>query len=264
VFGYEDTLITACEPYALLAIQGNDELRARLRFPGDDSRIIVAADIAPYRDRKVRILNGAHIALVSVALLAGFRTVREACRDDRIARFLQRVVFDEIVPAVDAPDAAPYAADVIERFLNPYIDHALIDITLYCTAKIRVRLVPSILAFADRAAKGRTPTSLAFASAAYLSFKRGELQAERDGAGLPVPEDPEGRRIEAAWSAVDLSSDTDVGRLAQLTLADASLWGIDLTTVPGFADAVAEHLVRIVRFGVTAALDVHLTEPANA
>ena len=116
VFGYHDSLITACEPYALFAIQGSDELRARLRFPGDDARIIVTPNIEPYRDRKVRILNGAHTALVSVALLAGFRTVREACRDDRIARFLQRVVFDEIVPSVSVPDAATYAADVIERF----------------------------------------------------------------------------------------------------------------------------------------------------
>ena len=147
-------------------------------------------------------------------------------------------------------------------FLNPYIDHALIDITLHCTAKIRVRLVPSILAFVDRAANGRIPTSLAFGLAAYLGFKRGELQAERGAAGLPVPDDSEGRPVEAAWDAVNVSSDTDVAGLAQRTLADASLWGIDLTTVPGFADAVAEHLVRIVRFGVTAALDVHLTEPA--
>jgi tagaturonate reductase len=264
VFGYQDTLITSCEPYALFAIQGDDTLRARLRFPGADPRIVVASDIQPYRERKIRVLNGAHTAVVSVALLAGFRTVREACRDERVGRFLQRVVFEEIVPGVNAPDAAGYAADVLQRFGNPYIDHALIDITLHCAAKIRVRLVPSILAFAARTSGARAPASLAFAVAAYLAFKRGERQAERRAAGLSVPDDVDGSRVEAAWSLIDGSSDADVAGLARRTLTDASLWGVDLTTVPGFADAVAEQLLRIVRLGVEAALDAYLTEPAAA
>ena len=34
--------------------------------------------------------------------------------------------------------------------------------------------------------------------------------------------------------------------------------------VPGFVDAVADDLLRIVRNGITAALDEHLTETANA
>ena len=50
-------LVTACETYALFAIEGDDALRDRLGF-ADDSRIVIAPDIRPYRERKVRLLNG--------------------------------------------------------------------------------------------------------------------------------------------------------------------------------------------------------------
>jgi tagaturonate reductase len=71
LFGYRDGLITACESYALFAIQGDERLRDALGFVDADPRIIIAPDIRPYRERKVRVLNGTHTISVTVALLAG-------------------------------------------------------------------------------------------------------------------------------------------------------------------------------------------------
>jgi tagaturonate reductase len=252
--GYSDGLLTACEPYALFAIEGDAALRDRLQFPGADPRIIVAPDIRPYRERKVRVLNGAHTIMVPAALLAGLETVREACEDERIGRFLRRVVFDEIVPSVDAPGAEAFAGEVIERFNNPYTRHALIDIMLFATTKLRVRVVPSIIGYHAR--MGRSPSSLAFGFAAYLEFMRA-------AAGLAVPDDADGERVRAAWNWVDVQADESIIALAKSVCANEPLWGADLSRVNGFADAVGEHLVRIVRQGVAAALDVHLTEPAT-
>lgn len=264
VFGYRDGLATSCEPYALFAIEGDDALRERLEFPGGDWRIVVAGDIRHYRDQKVRVLNGAHTVVVPAAMLAGLETVRDAVGDLAIGRFLRRAIFTEIVPSFeprysDAQES--FAHDVLERFANPYIRHALVDISLHGTAKMRVRVVPSIVAYAERFR--RAPAALAFGFAAYVAYMRGELQMERRAAGLAVPEDVEGERVRAAWLGVDPRSDTTVGELARSVCADATLWGLDLTTVPGFADLVAEHLVRIVRQGVRPALDAHLTEPAT-
>ena len=262
LFGYRDGLLTACEPYALFAIEGDDTLRARLPFANADTRIIIAPDIAPYRERKVRILNGAHTISVPTALLAGLETVCDAVADDRVGRFMRRAVFEEIVPSVDVPDAGTFAREVFQRFSNPYIRHALIDITLYGTAKMRVRVLPSIVAYAERT--GRAPTSLAFGFAAFLAFMRGEIQTERRASGLSVPDDPEGARIREAWHAVELHSDDAIADLARATCADDDLWGTDLSAIPDFADAVADDLVRIVNHGVIAALDDHLTEPATS
>ena len=60
------------------------------------------------------------------------------------------------------------------RFANPFIRHALIDITLHATTKMRVRVVPSIVQYAG--ATRPTADALAFGFAAYLAFMRGDIQ----------------------------------------------------------------------------------------
>jgi len=261
VFGYRDGLLTACETYALFAIEGDEALRARLGFITADPRIIVTPDIRPYRERKVRILNGGHTISVPAALLAGVETVRDAVSDPAIGAFIRRAMLEEIVPSLDVPDAEAFARDVLSRFENPYIRHALIDITLYATTKMRVRVVPSILAYAQRF--GRAPNALAFGFAAYIAFMRGEIQTERRAAGKTVPEDAEGDRVRDAWRDVDLRSDDSISSLARSVCAETTLWAADLSAVPGFATLVGEHLVRIVRGGVRAALDASLNEPVT-
>jgi tagaturonate reductase len=261
LFGYRDGLITACESYALFAIQGDDRLRARLGFADADPRIVVVPDIGPYRERKVRVLNGAHTISVPVALLSGLETVRDAVEDERVGRFIRRVVLDDIVPSLDAPGAEEFANEVLERFANPYIRHSLIDITLYGTTKMRVRVVPSIVDYYRRV--GRAPASLAFGFAAYIAFMRGEVHAERRTAGLAVPEDNDGQAIRDAWLDADPHSDASITEVAHRVCGNQNVWGADLSSLNGFADVVADHLVRIVRQGIQPALDVHLTEPAT-
>ena len=260
-FGYRDALVTACERYALFAIEGDDALRDRLAFVAADPRVIVVPDVRPYRLRKVRVLNGGQTITVPLALLAGLETVRDACADDRVGRFMRRVILDEIVPSLDVPDAEAFAHDVLDRFATPYVRHALIDITLHGTAKMRVRVVPTIMRYRERV--GRAPASLAFGFAAYLAFMRGEVHAARLAQGLAMPEDAEGERVRYACRETDWSSDAAVVDLAIAMCGDLRLWRADLSAIPGFVEAVADHLLRIVRGGVAAALDTHLTETAN-
>lgn len=257
MLGYEDALLTTCEPYRLFAIEGDAELRARMRWTSVDSAIIVAPDITPYRERKVRLLNGAHTTLVSAALLMGCETVREAVTHPALGRFIRHAMFDEIVPTLEADDSAEFAAAVLDRFQNPFIRHALVDITLQATMKMRVRVVPSIVAYATR--NGRPPCSLAFGFAAFLLYMRGELQDARRARGLNVPSDDGAARLKDHWAAAG----ADDARLARAACADADLWATDLSALPGFADAVAEHLRRARGAGVAAALDHHLATPVT-
>jgi tagaturonate reductase len=123
---------------------------------------------------------------------------------------------------------------------------------------MRVRVVPSIVAFASRT--GRPPAALAFGFAAFLAFMRGDVQAERRSAGLAVPADTEGERVRAVWQSLTPRTDEDFLDLTRRVCADHSLWGADLTSVPGFVELVAEHLTRICTNGVVSALDAQLTE----
>jgi len=250
--------LTACESYALFAIEGDDELRTRLRFPGEDPRIVVAPDIRPYRERKIRLLNGGHTIVVPVALLAGLTTVRDAVRDRRVGSFLRRVMLDEIASCLDVPGAEGFASEVLQRFDNAYIDHALVDITLHGTTKMRVRVIPSIIAYASQTK--RPPAALAFGFAAYLAFMRGDLQAERRSAGRAVPADVEGERVRAFWQLLTPRTEDEFLELTRRVAADEHLWGVDLTSIPGFVELVADHLMRICVQGVLSALDAQLTE----
>ena len=265
--GYDDALLTTCEPYRLFAIQGDAALGARLSFAEADPGVVVTDDVGPYRERKVRLLNGTHTAMVPAALLMGCETVREAVEHPVVGALVRRILFDEIVPTLDAPGADAFARDVLDRFANPFIRHALFDITLQATMKTRVRLVPTIRRYVERT--GHPPPGLAFGFAAYLLFLRGELQARRAAAGLPVPADDQAPRVRAAWMDVtraeagvapagaipDDMAPQVAAALVERVLADTSLWDADLTQVPGFGVSVTASLLSMLRDGVPAALD---------
>ena len=255
--GYRDELITVCEPYRLFAIQGDESARRRLSFAAAAPTIVIAEDIAPFRERKVRLLNGAHTIIAPLALLAGCRTVADAMGHDLVGPFVRRVMLEEIVPslAMLPRDAETFAHQVLERFANPFIKHALLDITLYQTTKLRVRVVPSIVGYAART--GRAPAALALGFAAYLLFMRDD--AVERVAGRPVPNDVKADAIRALWRHAG-EDDGALVNVARSACADRTLWGEDLTSIAGggFADLVADLLVRAARNGVAGALESHL------
>jgi tagaturonate reductase len=263
--GYRDEVLTTCEVYRLFVIEGGDGLRARLGFADADPGIIVTDDVTPYRERKVRLLNGTHTIIVPAALLCGCETVGEAVEHELVGQFVRRVLLEEILPTVSAPGAEAFAFDVLDRFANPYIRHALFDITLQETMKLRVRVVPTIRRAAEQGGGGgQTPPALAFGFAAYLCFMRGDLQAARRAAGGAVPRDDLGERLAALWRETNLHNEepAELTGLVRAACADETTWGEDLTTIPHFVEAVTAHLTRIARDGPLAALGTLLAESA--
>ena len=257
---YSDGMITIAEPYRLLAIEGDEALRERLRFADADEGIIVTGSITPYRLRKVRLLNGAHTSFVSLAILAGCRTVREAVEHPALGTFLRSVLLDEIVPSLDVPGAEGFAREVLARFANPYLQHQLWDITLQGTTKFRVRVVPSILDHVRSTAS--VPRALALGFAGFLAFQQGTLQDARRRAGEPVPADGAGESIQARWRNVG----DDPGApetLVRAVSADTALWGTDLSSIPGFVQIVTENLTTLREQGAVAAIEALGLAPAH-
>ena len=250
IIGYSDDLLTVCEPYRLFAIECPGDCRKGLQFADADPGIIITSDIEPYRLRKVRLLNGAHSLLAPVALLCGASTVLEAMSDEVVGAYVRRTMFDELVTALDAPNAGSFAREVVERFANPYLAHSLFDITLHGTTKIRVRVIPSILDFSAK--ENRAPDLIAFGFAAFLFFLKGELQQKRKASGLAVPADEQGARIRDLWEKHSPQA------VAHEACTDTSLWGTNLATVTGFEEAVTSHLARMTELGVRPALQLLL------
>ncbi|MEM7230972.1 MAG: tagaturonate reductase, partial [Planctomycetota bacterium] len=149
-----DPLLTVGEPFALWAIQNGGEPFI------DDPAIKLVEDVGPYALRKVRILNGAHTALVSRAKSGPLKTVREAVLDPEVGAWLKKLLFEEVLPTIDdrIEDGERFCHQALERFANPFVEHRLESIALHHDSKVRVRLLPTRDEF--RAQFGREPELL--------------------------------------------------------------------------------------------------------
>jgi len=176
--GYRDVLLTVTEPYALWAIEA-DPAELRAAFPVESATVAFAPDIAFYRERKLRLLNAVHTAAAPLALLAGVRTVRDATAHPLLGPFLNRLLFEEIIPATDLPagEARAFAQQVLERFANPWLEHEWRVIATNQEDKFRIRVVPLI-------SRGSQP-SLALAAAAHLTFTRASIDSLGEAAQIP-------------------------------------------------------------------------------
>ena len=147
--GEDDPALVCGEPFHFLAVElpvGFDlERELPLRRAGLE--VAYTQDLAPYRTRKVRFLNGAHTATIPEGLLAGFSEVAQLVDDPHFREHFDRILFEEIAPTVDLPDAErrAYASSVLERFANPHAHHRLASIALNSVSKWRVRVLPTIL-----------------------------------------------------------------------------------------------------------------------
>ncbi|MDR1711650.1 MAG: tagaturonate reductase [Propionibacteriaceae bacterium] len=227
--GYVDKLLDTAEVFGAWVIEGDESIGAELPFGQAGLPITLTSDIAPYKQRKVRILNGAHTSLVLGALLAGKTIVRECMHDEVCLAFLKRALFDEIIPTLDLPraDLESFAGAVLDRFANPHIDHKLADIALNSTSKWRARVLPSATGYVAKF--GAAPGCLAFSFAALLAYYQAGLGRDEQWV--------------LDWFAEHALDDPGV--LVAAACANERLWGRDLNDIPGFAAAVLGHLAAV-------------------
>lgn len=252
--GYQDRLLDCGEIFHFFVIEGPKSILKELPFTECGLNVIVTDNQAPYRTRKVRFLNGAHTADVPAAILGGLAFVDEMMDDPVFGKMVRKAIYDEIYPTVELPDGEKkfFADSIVERFRNPFAHHRLLSISLNSISKWKVRVLPSLLDYVR--IKGELPQVLAFSLAALLRFYRLELDGEGKASGLyreiryPVSDSPDVLAFFAETAKLPLKE--AVGR----ALANTSFWGMDLNTVPGLAELVAEKTVLIDRAGIREAV----------
>ena len=244
-WGYEDQLIDTGEVFAAWVIEGPQSIKDEFPFEKAGLPIQVVDDVTPYKQRKVRILNGAHTSMVLGAYLAGKNIVRDCMQDAAIRAYLEKTMFEEIIPTLDLPrqEVEGFSASVIDRFDNPYIDHQLLDIALNSASKWKARVMPSLTEYVKR--MGRLPKRLTFSLAAFIAFY---TQGERDGVSYPVRDDP--------WVLEFFAEHKNDGSaaLAKAVVNDERLWDGELAKIDGLEAAVAAALERIDEVGMYEAM----------
>jgi tagaturonate reductase len=258
--GYIDDLFNTSESFHLWVIEGASAFARELPLREAGFNVMFADDMSPYRDRKVRILNGAHTAAVLAAYQAGKNLVDECMKDVVIRDFMMGAVDDEVIPTLTLPkqELDAFAAAVFERFSNPFIKHALLNISLNSVSKYKTRVLPSLEQYL--ATKGRLPVRLTFSLAALITFYRGTLV--RDGA-LIGNRGGEEYRIQDDRSILDtfahLWSDFDgsgegIRKLTEAVLQREDWWGKDLRQLPGLSQAVSVSVESILNRGMRLSL----------
>lgn len=240
---YQDNLIVAAEVFLLWVIEGGADLKAKLPFDKTSLDVKIVDDMQPYRTRKVRILNGAHTALVPFSILYGNQTVKQSVDNPFTGEFIQKTVFKEIIETLEMnrEELNSFADEVFDRFRNPFIVHNLSTIALNSISKFTVRVLPSLLEYINIHKK--LPTNLTFAFASLIRFYKGTWNGEN----LPVQDSEDIIKTFAKiWKSNDYS------QIAKQILSIEDYWGQDLTKVKNLTQAISLALQEIDDNGIEA------------
>ena len=243
--GYEDQLLDTAEPFGLWVIESAKDISAELPLPPCGLPVIFTDNQKPYKQRKVRILNGAHTSFVPAAFQCGYDYVLDAMNDPMIAAFMHDTLHEEVIPTLTLPreDLLSFADAVTQRFRNPFIKHALLSICLNSVSKWRARCMPSLLAYVQE--KGKLPERLTFSLAALISLysggklEDGKLVCMRNGEPYTLMDDA---------SVLSFFSDNLNASAADLVRSFVSrddFFGNELKEVPGLIDKVIVYLTEI-------------------
>jgi tagaturonate reductase len=174
--------------------------------------------------------------MVPLGLLRGIETVKEAIDDAEVGPLIHKLIFEEILPVLDSPqkELEEFAADILDRFRNPFIRHELSAIALNSISKFNVRVLPSIL---DNYKKsGKWPPMLIHSFAALLVFYKGSYKRK----ATPLKDDA---KILAFFKS-EWEKRQSLKSLVTALLSNENLWDQDLSKYEGLVLAIEKQVEK--------------------
>ena len=239
LIGETDDLMSIGEPFGLWAVEKKGNIADYIKEGVHNIEVVLTDNIGYYKKRKVRVLNGSHTNLVPAGLMLGAVTVYDAMTDEKLSAFVENTLKEEINPYVSSDLAATmvFADSVKDRFLNPFLNHQLISISLNSISKWKARVLPSFKDYYADHGKIAPKLTVGFSylMALYSTLKK---SGEEYVACLPNGE-------------VSFKDDLPYleyfanGNAIVDFMSDINVWGEDLTAYNGFADAVMTNVAKI-------------------
>ncbi len=250
--GYVDNNMVVGEIFHLWVIDGKTvkDLETKLPTAKAGLNVLFVDSIKPYKERKVKILNGSHTCLVPVSYLSGIDTVRETIEDKQLNQFVLDFIFNEVVPTINIPrdQMDSYANSVLERYGNPFVRHELMSIALNSVTKYKTRILPTVLQNLEDLK--HFPDHALFSLAALMVFYRGK-RGEED---IKLADDAWALDMfKELWADFD-GSKAACGKIAQHVLSLKSHWEVDLTKYDGVLEFVTDCLYEITSTSMREAL----------
>ncbi len=248
---YVDNMVVRGEAFHLWVIERPQNMsveQLKQEFPAEKAglNVLITDSEAPYHERKVTLLNGPHTVLSPVAYLSGVDIVRDACQHPVLGRFIQKVMYEELMQTLNLPmqELQEFATRVLERFENPYVDHQLTSIMLNSFPKYKTRDLPGLKTYLER--KGQLPQGLVLGLAAIITYYKGGSRS--DGTPIQPNDDPQIMSLLTnLWQSEDLHA------VAHGVLAAQDLiWQEhgDLNEIPGLTQMLTHFLKMIQEQGM--------------
>ncbi|SOE16032.1 fructuronate reductase [Hoeflea halophila] len=191
--GYRDDAPVLCEPFRQWVVEDDfvpdygPDARPDLAAAGAE----MVANVTPYENMKLRMLNGTHSSLAYLGYLAGHETIAETVTDPVFADYVKQLWRDEIIPSFTPPegvDLEAYADALFTRYTNPSIRHRTWQIAMDGSQKLPQRILATI---ADNLAAERACPGLMHAVAGWMRYVGGV-----DEKGQPIEvKDPLATRL---------------------------------------------------------------------
>ena len=241
LLGMEDHGVVVAEPFSQWVIED--------RFAGprpawERAGASLVADVAPYEEMKLRLLNGSHSALAYLGALAGFEFIADTVRAPEFASYARGLMDIDVTPTLNVPsgfDLAAYKGELVARFANPVLRHRTAQIAMDGSQKLPYRLLGTI---GSRLAAGQEPRHACLAIAGWIRY----VSAGQSDSGVPLPlDDPIAGKLRAAARSSN-SAETLVTSFINLR----EVFSAELAEDGTFRSLLSEFLVSLERFGAAA------------
>ena len=214
--GWLDAAPVVTEPFSDWVLEG-DFPAGRPDWESAGARFV--DEIAPWENRKLWMLNGAHTVLATFGQTRG-HTVVSAAIEDPVCSDLVEALWDDDARQLPGFDLADYRAALLERFRNPRIEHRLAQIAQDSTTKMRLRIVPVAL---GQLASGHEAPGCAAAIAAWMLGVRAGWASVPDGIDQPAIADLDASARHTLLAALNARLADDAGFAAHVADAVTAL-----------------------------------------
>lgn len=237
--GVRDSAGVACEPFRQWVIEDNF-VAGRPEWEKAGAELV--ADVVPFEEMKLRMLNGSHSFLAYLGYLAGYQHINDCMEDANYRATARALMLNHQAPTlkVKGVDLAHYADMLIARYSNPALRHRTWQIAMDGSQKLPQRMLDPVR---WHLVKGSDFSLLALGIAGWMRYVGG---VDEQGAVIEVS-DP---LLATIQQAVQQSEEGEARVRALLGIE--AIFGNELPHEKAFVDQVTQAYLQLLKNGAKA------------
>lgn len=210
-------------------------------------------EVAGYESMKLRMLNGAHMALGTVGTLCNHKTSDGAMQDPLVRSFVSKFM-DQVIETlkpIQGVDYKEYKAELINRLDNPHICDPLTRLARNGISKVNDRL---LAVAADAITSDKPRDHVTFAVAGWLQYA-GNLDNDGFLKVIPREKDPNDKDAKSKGLVADINRNRATIN-GVFHSGHEKMWGQALMKNATFIDTVKSQFEQIEYRGIRHALQI--------